>query len=185
MGYIFDPEVLLQIAREALGQPTEAMVAQIADELASRYPGHILTEREWIFSNAGGAMGAMMVLHASLTEYVIVFGTAIGTEGATGRFAAEDHFIMLEGEQWSFSEGDLDRTVTKPGEVAVLRRGQAKAFRFPDKAWGLEYARGAIPAMLPFGLADTFTSTLDFDPLLRTIRVYAKGTLMNLARGKL
>jgi C-8 sterol isomerase len=187
MAHIFDPEVLQQIARDALGQPIEAMVAQIVSELSNRYPDHILPteDHEWIFNNAGGAMGAMLVLHASISEYVIIFGTAIGTEGATGRFAADDWFTMLEGEQWNYAEGDLDRQVVKPGETAILRRGQSKAYRFPDKAWGLEYARGAIPLMLPFGLADTFSSTLDFTPLYRTLRIYTKATVGNLLKGKI
>ncbi len=184
MGYIFDPEVLQQIAKDALDQPIEAMIEQISTELEQRYPGYILAERDWIFNNAGGAMGAMLVLHASISEYVIIFGTAIGTEGATGRFLADDWFTMLEGEQWSYAEGDLDRQVVGPGETAILRRGQSKSYRFPDKAWGLEYARGMIPAMLPFGLADTFTSTLDFDPLYRTLKVYTKAVVGNLLKGK-
>ena len=40
--------------------------------------------REWLFINAGGWMGSMYVLHASLTEYVLFFGTALDTQGHSG-----------------------------------------------------------------------------------------------------
>lgn len=185
MAYVFDPDVLHGIAKNAIGQPIEATVAQVVRELDERYPGHILTNTGWVFNNAGGAMGSMRILHASMTEYVIIFGTAIGTEGATGRFAADDWFFMLDGEHWSYGEGDLDRQVTRAGEVSVLERGQAKAYRFPDKAWGLEYARGAIPLMLPFGLADTLFSTLDLRQLSRTMAIYGKHVVHNLIQGKI
>jgi C-8 sterol isomerase len=184
MGYIFEPETLREIARGALGQPIDKVIEQVASELEQRYPGYILTDREWIFNNAGGAMGAMMLLHASITEYVMIFGTPVGTEGATGRFPADDYFIMLEGEHWSFAEGDLQRHVVKPGDWAILRRGESKAYRLPHGGWALEYARGAIPLMLPFGLADTLSSTLDLSQIGRTMRLYTKSVVGNLLRGK-
>jgi C-8 sterol isomerase len=35
MSYIFDPDVLARIARDALGQPLEVMVEQIAGQIVS------------------------------------------------------------------------------------------------------------------------------------------------------
>ena len=39
---------------------------------------------QWIFVNAGGWMGSMCLLHASLTEYILLFGTAVDTSGNSG-----------------------------------------------------------------------------------------------------
>ena len=36
--------------------------------------------------NAGGLMGSICVLHASLTEYVLFFGTAVDTTGHSGTY---------------------------------------------------------------------------------------------------
>jgi C-8 sterol isomerase len=88
------------------------------------HPGHILREREWILNSAGGAMGHVLLLHSSITEYLIVFGTPIGTAGHSGRFLVEDYFYILEGEQCAYAEGELDRQVFRPGACHVLRRGR-------------------------------------------------------------
>ncbi|NVB38617.1 hypothetical protein G6O69_12320 [Pseudenhygromyxa sp. WMMC2535] len=184
MSYLFDPEVLGRIARAAIGQPLEDMVEQIAAELEREYPGHIRQDRRWVLNNAGGAMGMMTVLHASVTEYVIIFGSPIGTEGHTGRFWAEDYFYILEGEQWGYSETDPHKRVYKPGDCHILEQGVAEGYRMPDRCFALEYARGFIPAMLPFGLADTVFGTLDWRSFARTLQLYGKSTVKELAQGK-
>jgi C-8 sterol isomerase len=67
--YIFDPpslHVLSQRAIAAHGNDTRAVVALIVDELSAKLPGgYVNLDEEWIFNNAGGAMGAMWILHAS------------------------------------------------------------------------------------------------------------------------
>ncbi|KJE93529.1 C-8 sterol isomerase erg-1 [Capsaspora owczarzaki ATCC 30864] len=187
MGYIFDPLVLQAVAKEGIAKKlkTKDLFAYIAEKLAEKYPGHIDVNAAAVFNNAGGAMGTMYVLHASITEYVIIFGSPIGTEGHTGRFMADDYFTILEGEQWAFGESDTERSVFRPGDMHHLPRGTAKAYRIPDHCFALEYARGFIPAMLPFGFADTFFSTLDFNTLGRTVAIYAKRTIAELLQGKI
>ncbi|HEY2380631.1 MAG TPA: ERG2 family protein [Terriglobia bacterium] len=187
MGYIFEPGILQQIARDALSKnpAMEDLVPSIVAELYKRYPGHINTTPEWVFNNAGGAMGAMYILHASISEYVMIFGTPLGTEGHTGRFAADDYFIILNGEQWAFEPGQFAPEIYRPGDMHHLRRRQAKQYRMAGGCWALEYARGVIPAMLPFGVADTFTSTLDFRTLIRTLWLYATSAVRELLHGKI
>ena len=55
----------------------------------------------------------------------------------------------------------------------------------PDKCFALEYARGVIPLMLPFGLADVFFSTLDFVSLYRTFVIYGRHCIRELLLGKI
>lgn len=184
MAAVFDPTELHSIASRFIGQPLPTLVDGLVGALAERWPRHIRTRDEWILNNAGGAMGQMRVLHASITEYLIIFGSPIGTEGHSGRFAADDWFIILDGEQWAYEEGALEREVYRPGDVHHLRRGVAKGYRMPDRCFALEYARGFIPGMLPFGFADALTSTMDMRSLAKTVRVYAESTVSQLLIGK-
>lgn len=101
MGYIFNPEDLQKLARNHLGLPHEEMVAGITNDLARAYPGHIYTKENWILSICGGVMGIMRVLHGSLSEYVLIYGTPIGTEGFSGRYRADIFDVLLAGEMWT------------------------------------------------------------------------------------
>jgi len=185
MGYIFDPEVLHKVVKASLGQPIDPMIRSIAAALDDIYPGHIDRDPPWVLNNAGGAMGAFALLHASITEYLIVFGTPIGTEGHSGRHFATDYFMMLEGEQWAFTPGSTERQVFRPGDIHVLPAGKVRGYRIPESGWALEYARGFIPSMMPFGLADSLFSTLDLPTLAKTLGIYTKAVVRELVKGKI
>ncbi|KAI9746356.1 MAG: C-8 sterol isomerase [Claussenomyces sp. TS43310] len=187
--YIFTPAQLHDLSLRALATHANDMrsvVTYIVDELSTTAPGgYVNLDEEWIFNNAGGAMGAMYIIHASITEYLIIFGTAIGTEGHTGRHTADDYFHILKGEQLAYTPGSYEPEVYPVGSVHHLHRGTVKQYKMDEGCFALEYARGWIPPMLGFGYADTFTSTLDFPTLWRTTWVTGREMVGNLLRGKI
>lgn len=189
--YIFEREHLQDLAQRAVkahGDDTGAIVKYIVDELSAKNPSHVNpyhdVPEEWFFNNAGGAMGGMYVIHASITEYLIIFGTAIGTEGHTGRHTADDYFHILTGEQWAYVPGQYQPEIYKAGSVHHLHRGTVKQYKMPEGCFALEYARGWIPPMLFFGFADGLSSTLDLPTLWRTSYVTGREMIGNLLRLK-
>ncbi|KAF4998505.1 hypothetical protein FGRMN_3124 [Fusarium graminum] len=186
--YIFDLKHLDDLSKRAIakhGQDTRAVVKLIVDELSEKNPEHVNVKEEWVFNNAGGAMGAMYIIHASVTEYLIIFGTAIGTEGHTGRHTADDYFHILSGTQTAYVPGEYEPEVYPAGSIHHLRRGTVKQYKMPEGCFALEYARGWIPPMLFFGFADGLSSTLDFPTLWDTTRITGREMISNLLKGKL
>lgn len=186
MSYVFDPEVLGACVQAGVGLPPEEAMDAITLALRERYPEQIsAAPRNWIFNNAGGAMGQIALMYCSLSEYLLFFGTPIGTEGHSGRYATEVYDWVFNGEMWCYLEGQVDRVNYRDGELAYLGRNHVKGYRIPDSAWMLEYSRGPIPTMLPFGLADTLMSTLDVWNMGRTLGNYGKLVAGSLMRGEL
>ncbi|KAF8504813.1 C-8 sterol isomerase [Russula emetica] len=190
--YVFDPVHLHELQLSALSASpnnTSGMISHILSNLTATYPNTRVSintnNSEWVFNNAGGAMGAMYVIHASITEYLIIFGTPLGTEGHTGLHPADDYFHILVGEQWAFQPGALEMERYQPGDVHLMRRGVAKQYKMHEGCWAMEYVRGWVPLMLPFGFADTFTSTLDIPTLYNTVRITGREMTKNLFLGKI
>ncbi len=170
--YIFDPEVIHECALKGLGRRKPEMFDIIAREIEKHYPGTIDHGQPWIYSIAGGAMIQMKLYFASLFEYVMIWGTPIGSEGHSGRHPVSFWDTVIDGETWYFAEGQFEKRVYRPGDRIFVGKGQACGMNFTDGVWAVEYARGAIPVSMPFGLSDELLSVLDFPTAIRTLSMY-------------
>ena len=126
-------------------------------------------------------------MHASLTEYLIIFGSPIGTEGHTGHHLADDYFIILSGIQRAAYPGQTIADAYHPGDLNYLPYGLARQYSLSAEKGGfaLELAQGYIPTMLIFGFADSVFSTVDPFNLYRQINFTARSIIGNLLRGKI
>jgi hypothetical protein len=172
MDYLFDPQVIHECALKGIGKPKPAMFDAIADAIEDAYPGRIDRSLPWVYSIAGGAMIQMKLYYASIFEYLMIWGTPIGSEGHSGRHAVGFWDTVIDGETWYYGEGQFEKRVYKPGDRIYVGPGQARAMNFTDGVWAVEYARGPIPLSMPFGLADELLSTLDFSTAAQTLGYY-------------
>jgi C-8 sterol isomerase len=174
MAYLFDPKVLAEAVRMHLELPIAQQVRAVASTLQEVYGEHVSPGQPWMWSTAGGIMCSISVLHVSLDEYLLFCGTAIGSEGHSGRHRAEIYDVVMGGELWTYQAGSSDRKVYTPGELACLARGSANGSKLRPGTWLLEYARGNVPSLFPFALGDTLFSTLDTTDLVQQLGISAK-----------
>jgi hypothetical protein len=186
VSYAFDLDRLEEIARKMIAVPRTELSRRLMDALAHAFPGHVSTEENWVFNIAAGSTGIMNVLHGSFTEYLILFGTPIGTEAYSGRYDMDIHDWVLSGEMQTYSDDNpLEPIITRPGEHAVLKRGRTKGFKLEGNTWMLEYGRGFVPSSLPTALSDTLIGALDFRTVAKTFWIYGKLMARELMQGKL
>ncbi|XP_060765636.1 sigma non-opioid intracellular receptor 1 isoform X1 [Neoarius graeffei] len=181
--YVFTKEDVAKLAKQyadPVGQDHEQAFSKIVVKLRKHYPGHILPDEDlqWVFVNAGGWMGSMCLLHASLTEYVLLFGTAVDTSGHSGRYWAEISDTVISGTFRQWKEGSTKSEIYYPGDLIVHSVGEATSVQWTAGTWMVEYGRGFIPSTLGFALGDTVFSTQDFVTLFYTFRVYMKCLLL-------
>ncbi|XP_021356573.1 sigma non-opioid intracellular receptor 1-like isoform X1 [Mizuhopecten yessoensis] len=116
--YLTDDAEIAAIATKyaQTGQGVEFSYSKIKTELRKRFPGHILSEEDeqWMFMNARSWKGKMCILHASLSEYILLFGTDVDIVSFFGRYWANTSYTILTGScrQWKF--GQLSSKVFAP-----------------------------------------------------------------------
>ncbi|KAG5437324.1 hypothetical protein PCANB_000753 [Pneumocystis canis] len=190
---MFSPEKLQELSIQAIRKyphDAKALMNYLAESIRKEYGNSVLPldHNKWVFNNAGNAMGAMILLHTSIFEYLIFFGTATGTEGHSGVHLSDDYFTILIGEQKASIPGQFKPTacknIYKPGMQNHLPRGKRIQYSMPGESWALELAQGWIPSMLPFGLIETFFSTLDFNNLWLTLRYTSEAMFKSFINGK-
>jgi len=169
---IFDPQTVHDCAMECLGMPKPQMFDAFGRALDARYPGVLDFSQPWIYSIAGGAMIQMKLYYASLTEYIMIWGTPIGSEGHSGRHCTGFWDTVLDGEMWYYGEGEFEKKVYKPGDRVYVGPGQARAMNFTTGVWAVEYARGILPASIPFGVASEIFICFDFVAAAQTLTLY-------------
>lgn len=179
MSRRFDPKVLEDIVHEVLAQnlPLEPRLRAVTTAVASRYPGQIEENWNWVFSADGGATQQLTLLHVSLGEYVTIVGSPIPTGGFSGRYHTEIFDFILDGELVNYAAGDLEVTRYRPGDVSFLGKKDGRNCAIPDHLWMLEYARGPIPTMFALPVTDTLFGSLDFRSLFRMMWLATKQLL--------
>ena len=81
---------------------------------------------------------------------------------------------MVAGEMWACIAGQFDYATYVLGQTAYLKRGAAKIFRYGPGTWMIDYARGNIITMFPFGIiAPAVYNTLDFKSAMEQFADYA------------
>ena len=173
-NYVFEPNDLQRIVNMHLDVPLEQRFERIAETLKSVYGDHIHTGEEWIWSNAGGIMCSMSVLHTSLSEYLLFCGTAVGSEGHSGRHRADLYDIVINGQLQTFKPEQFQPNTLEPGDMSVLEKGSTNGSHLGKECWLLEYGRGNIPSLFPFALGDTVFSTQDLTDLRKTMQASRK-----------
>jgi C-8 sterol isomerase len=121
-------------------------------------------EEKWLYVIVGSAVGQMIMLHTSLTEYIIIFGTPMGTSGHSGRYTMDVFDYIVHGKHHTYAAGDLHVTEHLPGEMTVLPRGEAVVYKSTAHTYMVEYGRGFPGVLLAifYPILATLFQTLDF-----------------------
>jgi hypothetical protein len=184
--YVFTTAEIETVALQSLAAGPDAVVrmANITAELTQRYPG-LIHEEDWIFMRAGGWMGSFKLLYASVSEYVLLFGTAMPTSGHSGRYWANITDTLISGRFVQWEEGAVHPIVHTEGVTVPHPAWTVTGVHWEGGTWMLEHAKGFIPSATAFAFSDGVFSSQDFWSLGKSLWVYGKHVTRNLVAGRL
>ncbi|XP_052286523.1 sigma non-opioid intracellular receptor 1-like isoform X2 [Dreissena polymorpha] len=141
-NYNFSAKMVEEIALKHKDKELAKAFDDIYKEFSTRFAGHILPEsdRKWLFMNAGGWMGGIQIMHASITEYLLFFGTGVNTSGNSGRYWANISDTILTGSFRQWKEGGFHSEVFGPGETVHHYWGEVSAVQWDAGTWMVDYS---------------------------------------------
>ncbi len=180
--YVFTPEEVQSIANIGAGLPLKDRWEMMRQELEKRHPGKIASSLKWTFNAAGNVVANIAVVYAAPNEYVAFFGTPIGDTGFSGYYTSADVWdCMVAGQMYTFDPGQFEKSVYNAGDTAYLPKGSRRVFRYVDSCWMIDYARGNIATMFPYGIINpAMYTTLDFKSAWEQISNYAELVLKSM-----
>ena len=161
--YVFTPEEIQSVANTGANLPLADRWELIRAELSRRHPGRVADTLKWTFNEAGNVICNIAVVYAAPNEYVAFFGTPVGATGFSGYYTEADVWdCMVRGDMYTFDPGQLEKSVYHAGDIAYLKKGTRRVFRYVDSCSMIDYARGNIITMFPFGVINPAAyNTLD------------------------
>jgi len=180
--YAFTPEEIQSIANMGAGLPLGERWELMRQELEKRHPGKIASSLKWTFNAAGNVVCNIALVYASPNEYVAFFGTPIGSTGFSGYYTQADVWdCMVSGQMYTFDPGQFEKSVYNAGDTAYLKAGSRRVFRYVDSCWMIDYARGNISSMFPYGIINPAAyNTLDTLSASEQISNYAELVLKSM-----
>jgi C-8 sterol isomerase len=180
---LFDPEEINAIGQRHVGvRPFDELFARVGADLKARYPDDVHLDQPLWFNSAGGIMYQIKLFAMTPSEYIMICGSSIPSAGHSGRHPVAFWDTVLSGEARYMHQDELEPRVYGAGDRIFVDQWQAATIAFPDHCWMLEYARGTLPALLPFGMANTLFNTLDLASAARTLKVYTTLSLRYYSR---
>lgn len=177
----FEREQLHAIAQENLHLRGQEQIDGIIHSLQQKYPGKIIQKPTWFWCNAGGAMWYVGILSISMWEYLIITGNSVGTAGHSGRNLVTYTDYVMDGKiHYSREALPFVTEVYTKGDIATAHLFEALSICIPETALLLEYARGPIITLLPFGIWSAFFSTLDFVSAAKALYCFAAAFIQTI-----
>ena len=95
-----------------------------------------------------------------------------------GRYTLNITDTLVSGKMRQWKEGGLVVNEYGPGDIVVHEPWEVMGVQWTSGTVMVEYARGFIPYSLPFALADSLFSTLDFYTIFKIFKLYGR-TIFN------
>ena len=173
-SYRFSAENVIKIGQKYSGKGIEQAFQKVASELQERYRGHILPPkyREWVMLKNSGMTLSIAVLHASITEYIALTGSALDTQGYLGRHWLNTTLIVLSGSVKYWEEGSIEAIEYHPGDSFTFYSGTTGCLAWEANTWIIEYARGFLPLSLPVVVSDQLFTSFDVLGILKVFRAF-------------